>query len=133
MITHTVESVRKASLVDDVIVATDDRAIADAVIKHGGRAELTSPAHLSGSDRIAEVLVGLVDNYDVVLNVQGGEPKIEAEYLDQLVRVHRSTSPDISTLATPITDEATLSNPACVKVALGKVKETSIGPVFRAL
>ena len=133
MIVHTVHAVEEAASVDEVIVATDDAAIADAVVSHGGRARLTSRSHQSGSDRIAEVLISLSGDYDVVLNVQGDEPEIEASYLDRLVGVHRETNPDVSTLATPITDEVTLKNPACVKVVLGHERVSHYGAVSRAL
>jgi len=59
MIQHVYERARRASLISDVLVATDDERVGRAVEEFGGRAVMTSPDHLTGTDRVAEVAAGL--------------------------------------------------------------------------
>lgn len=101
-----------------VLVATDDERIGAAVRAAGGVAVLTSPRHLSGSDRIAEAVRGL--GCDLVVNVQGDEPFVEPEPLEALVAACAGDPGiDAATLATPIRDFDELDNPAVVKVLVG--------------
>ena len=68
----------------DVIVATDDKRIADVVVNFGGHVEMTSPHHNSGSERLWEVVEN--SNFDAAVNVQGDEPIISEKLLSQLCR-----------------------------------------------
>jgi len=105
--------------VASVLVATDDRRIAAAVAAAGGRAVLTLASHASGTDRIAEAVRG--EPCDLVLNVQGDEPFVEAGPLEALLAVFSpGAPPEVATLATPIRDSADLANPAVVKVLVGR-------------
>ena len=83
MVQRVYELAQKAQLVDQVIVATDDRRILETVIGFGGKAELTSSSHLSGTDRIAEVADQLA--CDIVVNLQGDEPLIEPGLIDEVI------------------------------------------------
>ena len=83
MIEHVYRRTSAARSVGVVIVATDDERICDAVEKFGGRAQLTSPKHLSGTDRLAEVAAGLT--CDVVVNVQGDEPLVDPSSIDDAI------------------------------------------------
>ena len=83
MIQWVVEQAQKASRVSEVIVATDDERILNAVIGFGGKAVMTSQDHATGSDRIAEVASGL--KCDIVVNIQGDEPLIPPENIDQVI------------------------------------------------
>ena len=65
-----------AGVLDDAVVATDDERIRDAVRAFGGRVEMTSPDHRSGTDRCWEAYCKQGREYDVVVNVQGDEPFI---------------------------------------------------------
>lgn len=108
-------SVRSASA---VLVATDDERILAAVRSAGGRAELTGYGHISGTDRIAEALGG--ESCDLVVNVQGDEPFIEAAPLEALIDVFRGLAPpEVATLATPVREAAELLSPSVVKVLVG--------------
>ena len=89
MIRHVYEKVA-ASCAGLVAVATDDQRIADAVAGFGGVAVMTSPAHPSGTDRIAEALTLLGGEYDLVVNVQGDEPLIPTSVIDELIDVMRA-------------------------------------------
>lgn len=92
VIRHVYERTCSAALVSRVIVATDDRRIADVVRQAGGEAVMTSPGHETGTDRLAEVVRGL--DADIVVNVQGDEPLIEPAMIDQAIEPFL-TSPDL--------------------------------------
>lgn len=83
MIQHVCEAVGKASLVDGVLVATDDERIARAVSDFGGRAVMTSPDCASGTDRLVEI--ARHEQADIYLNVQGDEPLLRPADVDKLV------------------------------------------------
>ncbi len=118
LVRHVWEQVRRARLLDPVIVATDDERIAAAVARFGGRAEMTSPAHPSGSDRVAEVAARLA--VPLVLNVQGDEPEIDPGDLDRLVERLAAGGEDVVTLARRLApdEHAALADPNVVKVVL---------------
>ncbi|HTR60720.1 MAG TPA: 3-deoxy-manno-octulosonate cytidylyltransferase [Candidatus Binataceae bacterium] len=115
MIVRVCRQVSKARAIDRTIVATDDQRIADVVSRAGGEAMLTSPAHQSGTDRIAEVAQKVAA--DVYINVQGDLPFIDPADLDALAAPMRDdTSIAMATLATPIVDRHEWTNPNVVKV-----------------
>ncbi|HTJ08064.1 MAG TPA: 3-deoxy-manno-octulosonate cytidylyltransferase [Candidatus Binataceae bacterium] len=98
-----------------VIVATDDERIARAVSLAGGEAMMTSPAHPSGTDRIAEVAAKVPA--DIYVNVQGDLPFIDPADLDALAAPMRADGEiAMATLATPIADAHEWHNPNVVKV-----------------
>ncbi len=121
LIQHVYEQVRLAPLISEVIVATDDRRIADAVESFGGRAVMTRADHPSGTDRIAEVAANL--ECDVVINVQGDEPEIEPVSIAQLVELLQDHPEcEMATLACPfkLIDGADPEDPNAVKVRLDR-------------
>lgn len=115
MVERVYERVRRARLLDEVLVATDDERIHAAVVAFGGQAVMTSDSHPSGSDRIAEVVAEL-DDVDLVVNVQGDEPLVAPEAVDDAVRLARETPGAIVTLRQEIRDRASLLDPNVVKV-----------------
>jgi 3-deoxy-manno-octulosonate cytidylyltransferase (CMP-KDO synthetase) len=115
MIQHVYERVRGSSLISDVLVAHDDQRIGRAVEQFGGKAVLTSFSHLSGTDRVAEVAATL--DAEVVVNVQGDEPLIRPEVVDQAVQpLLEDPSLQMATLAHRIENPSDLENPDVVKV-----------------
>lgn len=118
LIQHVYEQVSLASHIDSVIVATDDERILDAVHSFGGRAELTRADHPSGTDRVAEVASGL--DADIIINVQGDEPEIEPNSIDQLVEILASGEVGIATLACPFAETADPSDHNSVKVVINR-------------
>jgi 3-deoxy-manno-octulosonate cytidylyltransferase (CMP-KDO synthetase) len=113
LIQRVVEQCRKAKSLSEIIVATDDGRIADAV-KNFCRVEMTSPAHPSGSDRIAEVVGNI--SCDAVVNIQGDEPLIEPSVIDAVAGALAQN--EMSTAATRIKNPAELDNPNVVKVVV---------------
>ena len=103
----------------NAVVATDDERIAEAVRSFGGKVIMTSSTHRSGTDRCGEVLAALEaqgNQYDIVINVQGDEPFVQPEQLQNLIACFTDTHTQIATLRTPITDSQELFNPNNVKV-----------------
>ena len=84
LILHTLGQAAKARTVLRVIVATDDKQIFSVVTQNGGEAVMTSPDHVSGSDRIAEVAANLPEG-SIIVNVQGDEPMISPDTIDKAV------------------------------------------------
>ena len=115
MIQWVVERARQAERVSEVIVATDDQRIFDAVVDFGGKAAMTAAHHVSGSDRIAEVAEGL--DCDMIVNVQGDEPLIPPENIDRVIQslVENPTIP-VSTLMIPVQSSEEVLDPNIVKV-----------------
>ena len=110
---------RVAGVVTDVVVATDDERIRTAVEAFGGRVVMTSTSHRCGTDRCAEALDTIGDDYDIVVNVQGDEPFIRREQIEALVECFAAEDVAIATLARPFRREegmAAVDNPNNVKV-----------------
>lgn len=110
-----------AGVFDDAVVATDDERICEAVRAFGGRVEMTSAAHRSGTDRCREAYDKQGRAYDVVVNVQGDEPFIRAEQLETLKRCFDDPATDIATLVKPFAESdglSALENPNSPKVVL---------------
>ncbi|HEX2952052.1 MAG TPA: 3-deoxy-manno-octulosonate cytidylyltransferase [Armatimonadota bacterium] len=81
MIQHVYDRVCRASLIDEVMVATDDQRIFDAVRRFGGEVIMTSPDHQTGTDRLAEVAKRL-SAVEIIVNIQGDEPLIDPDAID---------------------------------------------------
>lgn len=110
-----------AGVLDDAVVATDDRRIFEAVEAFGGRVVMTSPDHTSGTDRCREAYDKLGVEYDVVVNVQGDEPFIRASQIEAVKRCFDDPATDIATLVKPFAEGdglAALENPNSPKVVL---------------
>ena len=107
----------KASKADEVIVASDSEEVIRAVEAFGGKAQMTSPNHPSGSDRIWEVASKL--DCDIIINVQGDEPFMEPSVIDRLIDVMQETpAPDMATVVVPSTREQIANNPNSPKVVV---------------
>ena len=119
MIEHVYRRAAAARSISAVIVATDDTRIFAAVRAFGGHARMTSPAHQSGTDRLAEVAREL--DCDLVVNVQGDEPLIAPEMIDQAVAPF-ALEPGLlmSTLRRRIEDPADAANPNVTKVVVDR-------------
>ena len=114
MIEHVVTRAQSASSLDAILVATDDQRIYDDVISFGGEAMMTSPDHESGTDRVAEASESL--DADFVVNLQGDEPLIAAEAIDDAVRLAHDNPNAIATLKHELRQTSELLSPHVVKV-----------------
>jgi 3-deoxy-manno-octulosonate cytidylyltransferase (CMP-KDO synthetase) len=106
------------SSAESVVIATDDKRVFDAARSFGARAAMTSVKHASGSDRINEC-VRIMDWPDetVVVNLQGDEPEMPAQCLDQVAELLLSNpSAQMASLFWPLQDAAEISDPNVVKV-----------------
>ena len=113
MIQHVFERA-KASKADFCLIATDDQRVMDACAAFGAQAVMTDPALPSGSDRIAVALQGM--DVDIVINVQGDEPLLPTEAIDQLIdRMKQNDSPEMATIGVSASREE-LDNPNKVKL-----------------
>lgn len=99
MIERVVAQASKA--LDRVIVATDDDRIADEVRRFGGEVVMTSSSHRSGTDRVAEAYKISGAEADVIVNVQGDEPFVEPEQINQLIGLFDEPSTQLATLVRP--------------------------------
>lgn len=86
---------------DEVVVATDDERIRDAVSSFGGRAVMTSDRHRSGTDRCREAYANVGSDADVIINIQGDEPFIAPEQIAALKACFTDPEVQIATLARP--------------------------------
>ncbi len=112
---------RASTAIPDVVVATDDRRIFDAVVAFGGKAVMTSPDHRSGTDRCREAYDNLGSDAEVVINIQGDEPFIDPSQLRQLAGCFDDERVDIATLARPFPADKpyeALENPNSPKVVI---------------
>jgi 3-deoxy-manno-octulosonate cytidylyltransferase (CMP-KDO synthetase) len=132
LIQHVIEAARRARSLDRIIVATDDRRIAEAVASFGGEAVMTRADHATGTDRVAEVAARL-RGARIIVNLQGDEPEVSGEALDRVVALlEGDPEAPMATLATAIRDEAIYRDPACVKVvcsARGRALYFSRSPI----
>lgn len=126
IIQHVYERAKASKLINEVFVATDDNRIMEVVKSFGGKAIMTSQNHPSGTDRIAEAVDKLLqEGYNlqdssIVINLQGDEPLIKIEMIDQLIELMKSENNSIGTLAKKVEKEEDFRNPNIVKVVFDK-------------
>ncbi len=117
MIQRVYEQVQKAHYLNDIVVATDDERIQQHVEGFGGKVVMTSPDHKSGTDRCYEALVKNSAKFDYVVNIQGDEPFIQPEQIDELATILNGDI-QLGTLVKPIDDPEVLFNENVPKAIL---------------
>jgi 3-deoxy-manno-octulosonate cytidylyltransferase (CMP-KDO synthetase) len=118
LLKHVWERCLRAKNLDLVVVATDDMRIASAAFEWGAEVALTSPKHLTGTNRAAEV-ARKTSQFAYVINVQGDEPLIDPRLIDKLVeKLQSNRKVEIVTAAHPFKDPAEAFSPHQVKVVL---------------
>ncbi len=116
LIQHTWEAASSSEKLDRLIVATDSLEILETVHGFGGKAYLTGE-HPSGTDRIAEVASKELFDAEILVNIQGDEPEISPQSIDQLIELLIVTpNAEMATLATPIRELEQLNDRSCTKV-----------------
>jgi 3-deoxy-manno-octulosonate cytidylyltransferase (CMP-KDO synthetase) len=115
MIQRVYENARTAACLDELIVATDDQRIYDAVVAFGGKVEMTAANHPTGTDRLAEVARRHAE--EVVINIQGDEVMIQGAVIDAVIRpLLEEPALVMTTAKTRLTDPAQWQEPSVVKV-----------------
>ncbi len=118
LLRHVWERCCRAAALDSVIIATDDRRIANAASDWGAEVAMTSGRHRSGTDRIAEV-AAQTKQAAFIVNIQGDEPLVDPRLIDKLVAKLRSDRKiDMVTAAHPFSNPAEASSPHQVKVVV---------------
>jgi len=130
MIIHVLNRA-KESKIGKVFVATPDDKIFQVVKANGGKAILTKPDHLSGSDRIYEAYIKeLRNDVDLIINLQGDMPNIKPNSISKLEKLMRNNDCDIGTLASHITDKNDITDMNVVKVQMDEILKD--GDFFKA-
>jgi 3-deoxy-manno-octulosonate cytidylyltransferase (CMP-KDO synthetase) len=120
LIQHVYLNSRGAQRASEVLVATDSELIYDEVQKFGGRAVMTDAKHPSGTDRIAEVAA--LTDYDIIVNVQGDEPLIRPEMIDDVISILDDGRASIGTLVKRTDDPQEIADPNIVKAVFDREK-----------
>src|SRR5579872_7066349 len=121
VIRHTYDNTVATGLFDEVFVITDSDVIFEEITGHGGKAKMSIRTHESGSDRIAEAVADM--EVDIVVNVQGDEPFVKREPLEQLLEVFRGEAGrevQVGSLVQVLKEQRFIDDPNYVKVALDK-------------
>lgn len=119
MIQHVWEAAKRCQRLSKIVVATDCLEIVEAVQKFGGEAVLTQGEFASGTDRVAAVAKNCAES--VVVNLQGDEPLLDSQAVDEMVEVLQNTpSVDMATLAVQKVTKEDLEDPHVVKVLVSQ-------------
>ncbi|MEO9144482.1 MAG: 3-deoxy-manno-octulosonate cytidylyltransferase [Ginsengibacter sp.] len=121
IIRRTYENTVATLLFDAVMVVTDSDLIFNEIVQNGGQAVMSKKEHESGSDRIAEAVVDI--DVDIIVNVQGDEPFVKKELLENLLNVFKNETgneTEVASLMYPIKEEEAIMNPNHVKVVVDK-------------
>ena len=119
VIRHTYDNTLATGLFDEVWVVTDSTVIYNEVTAHGGKAVMSKKEHESGSDRIAEAVAGM--DVDIIVNVQGDEPFVKKQPLQQLLQVfagEEGRTVKVASLMQVLKEQRFIDDPNYVKVAV---------------
>lgn len=125
MIQRVYEQAKKANVLSDIIVATDDKRIEDHVKDFGGKVMMTSADHKNGTDRCNEVVEKIQEKYpgkkwNIVVNIQGDEPFIDPAQIEKVISCFSDKHTQIATLAKKISTKEELFDTNIVKIVIGK-------------
>lgn len=115
MIQRVYEGAARSEMISELVVATDDQRIIDAVQSFGGNVEFTADHHQSGTDRCGEIALNHPD-MDVVINIQGDEPLVDPHQLDGLLEVFNDPEVEIATLGIEDRSTANRANENRIKL-----------------
>lgn len=118
VIRHTYDNTVATGLFNEVWVVTDSEIIFNEVVAHGGKAVMSKQPHESGTDRIAEAVADM--DLDIIVNVQGDEPFVKREPLENLLKQFNDSSVQVGSLMQVLKDETLITDPNYVKVCVDK-------------
>ncbi|MCF8451131.1 MAG: 3-deoxy-manno-octulosonate cytidylyltransferase [Taibaiella sp.] len=123
MIQRVYEQAAKSTLLDTLVVATDDERILKHVQAFGGNAVMTAPHHPSGTDRCREALSKLSGSFQYVINIQGDEPMIDPAQIDELATALNGETIEIATQMIAVSNHEELFDKGEVKIVLNDRNE----------
>lgn len=118
MIQRVYEQANQSKYLEQVVVATDDERIFRHVESFGGNVVLTASEHPSGTDRCLEALHKLKGSYQYVINIQGDEPLISSEQIDELAITVQDGAAELATQMIKVTNPELLFDPSEVKIVV---------------
>ena len=120
LLQRTYENAKRCKLLDDLVVATDDDRIFEHVTKFGGKAVMTSPDCLTGTDRLAEAVKNpKLSGFDIIVNVQGDEPFLDPHVIEAVVqKLTGDASAAMSTAVVKLTSKEDAFNHSVVKCVM---------------
>ncbi len=118
LVQHTYERALCANSVEKVLIATDSELVKEACDSFGADCIMTSVAHQSGTDRIAEAVRDI--DAEIIVNLQADEPEIEPANIDELTKLLAESDADMATLVADFTDKKQISDPNVVKAIVDK-------------
>ncbi len=117
LIQHVYENAKRASRLQDLVIATDHDRVADACMKFGAKVLMTDAAHPNGSSRLAQAACAMrLGDDDIIVNVQGDEPDMEPAVINACVDALTMSSAEVATVGAPWNPADDPGNPAIVKV-----------------
>lgn len=114
VIEHVYEQV--SQVVPETWVATDDERIKDAVETFGGKVVMTRRDHQSGTDRIEEAIEKIGSDADIIINIQGDEPFVQASQIRTVCQLFEDAETQIATLGKPFDTMEAVDNPNSPKI-----------------
>ena len=126
MVMHVYDRAKEADKLDDVIIAIDSNETEEALKSYKPNIQMTDPEHLSGTDRVAEVINDM--DADIILNIQGDEPMLDPTIVNQLVDTFEDEFVEMATVASTVIDNFDYVNPNSVKVM---IDENGFASAFR--
>ena len=119
MIQHVWERAKQSMLLDELIIACDEERVAEVASGFGAKVVMTAKGHISGGDRIVEVVNPL--DVRIVINIQGDEPLIHPTMIDSVARaLLEDSSLSMATVMKKIEDPVLINDPNTVKVVTDK-------------
>ncbi len=121
LIQRVFESVSSSRLLNEIVIATDDKRIKKACEAFGSKAVLTRPNLASGTDRVWEAVKILNLPSEIIANVQGDEPLLKGEIIDKAIAAFIESEADVGTLVSPLKELKELYDPSVVKAKTDKL------------
>ena len=118
MVMHVYERAKESEKLDDVIIAIDSSETEEALKQFKPNIKMTHPDHLSGTDRVAEVVKDM--DVDLILNIQGDEPMLDPSIINQLVECFDDELVDMATIGSTVIDNSDYLNPNSVKIIINE-------------
>ena len=115
---HVYERSKESEKLDDVIIAIDSSETEEALKQFKPNIKMTHPDHLSGTDRVAEVVKDM--DVDLILNIQGDEPMLDPSIINQLVECFDDELVEMATIGSTVIDNSDYLNPNSVKIIINE-------------